>query len=417
MNLENLRKLFKESNEDLVIKNYPTLCKVLEVEVRDGSKNKKYHLREMERHFKFEQDGRKFIIKDIYEIQKEKVSERGLQGKFTNDLQDIFLRVLSQSERGELLFSKGMLFKQANLVNKNYAIAKRNIPKLSEITQVEEDVCYDFFNNTNDKMISYVETSLKRLRSRRLIIWEKVMVVAKYSTIKNQLGESILHIVEDGSGNWNAKATAYIQHRQATYEEKQAILKIEKETLKEMGFKDTQEAFLKGKWFEYKNNVNAILQERLNIKFHYEGYLITYNNEDIVKELSDDITIINSKNNVNANIVNTLKTNANTRHNNAIDRIKEIESNVSLLDIYSKSEIEEMHNKTNTTKRKKKVRFEVTQNDLMLSKDTFVDKHNKIVDVVIEQLAFDLREKLVEKPSKVKAKAKVEETFNEELPF
>lgn len=69
--------------------------------------------------------------------------------------------MLSQSERGELLFSKGMLFKQANLVNKNYAIAKRNIPKLSEITQVEEDVCYDFFNNTNDKMISYVETSLK----------------------------------------------------------------------------------------------------------------------------------------------------------------------------------------------------------------------------------------------------------------
>lgn len=415
MNLENLRKLFNESNENLVIKNYKELCKVLEVEPRDGSRNKKYHLREMERHFKFEQDGRKFIIKDIYTIQKENKRGRGMQGKFTNDLQDIFLRVLSQSEKGELLFSKGMLFKQANLVNKNYAIAKRNIPKLSEITQVEEDVCYDFFNNTNDKMISYVETALKRLRSRRLIVWEKVMVVAKYSTIKNQLGESILHIVEDENGNWNANATAYIQHRQATYEEKQAILKIEKETLKEMGFKDTQEAFLRGKWFEYKNNVNAILQERLNIKFHYEGYLITYNHEDIVKELSDDITIINSKNNVNANIVNTLKTNAKTRHNNAIDRIKEIESNVDLLDIYSKSEIEEMHNKANTTKRKKKVRFEVTQNDLMLSKDTFVDKHNKIVDVVIEQLAFDLREKLVEKPSKVKAK--VEETFNEELPF
>lgn len=415
MNLENLRKLFEENNRELVIKNYPTLCKVLEVEPKDGSKNKKYHLREMERHFKFEQDGRQFIIKDIYIIQKEKVSERGLQGKFTNDLQDIFLRVLSQSERGELLFSKGMLFKQANLVNKNYAIAKRNIPKLSEITQVEEDICYDFFNNTNDKMISYVETSLKRLRSRRLIVWEKVMVVAKYSTITNELGESILHIVEDEDGNWNAKATAYIQHRQATYEEKQAILKIEKETLKEMGFKDTQEAFLKGKWFEYKNNVNAILQERLNIKFSYEGYLITYNHEDIVKELSDDITIINSKNNVNANIVNTLKTNAKTRHNNAIDRIKEIESNVDLLDIYSKQEIEEMHNKANTTKRKKKVRFEVTQNDLMLSKDTFVDKHNKIVDVVIEQLAFDLRSELVEKPSKVKTK--VEETFNEELPF
>ena len=104
MNIENLKKLFTESDGELVVKNYKVFCEMLEIEPKKGN-SKKAHLKEFDRHFRYEKQGNKMIVREVYEMALNKIENRGANGKYTDDLQEILLRLLSQSTKGEVLFA------------------------------------------------------------------------------------------------------------------------------------------------------------------------------------------------------------------------------------------------------------------------------------------------------------------------
>lgn len=405
MNIENLRKLFKESNGELTVKNYPTLCSILGIEPKKG-KGKTLQQEDFKRYFNYEKSKQSFIIKEVYQMALEKETLRGAKGKFTDDLQDIMLYVLSQSSKGELLFSKNVLFKNLNMINENYTVARYNVPKLSEFIKVDKDTIYDFYNENNNKMIGYVETALKRLRSRRLIIWEKVMVVAKTIAEINELGETKLNFCNDTD---NASVKTYTKYRQATQDEKQIILRIEQDVLSHMGYKNVQQCYVAGMYNKYKNKVNSILQDKLNIKFHFDGYLITYNYDRILEELenikkSNNEDIIEyRKSAVNKNLLMAFGHNAITRHLNAKDKQKKIDENKTILDLHSIEELKKMGLKG----------YVMNTRDKVAIKDNFISDTNKIANTVISQLACDVTKELIKEPSKVTTK----ETENNGLPF
>lgn len=404
MNIENLRKLFKESNGELTVKNYPTLCSILEIEPKKG-KGKTLQQEDFKRYFNYEKSKQSFIIKEIYQIALEKENLRGAKGKFTDDLQDIMLYVLSQSATGELLFSKSVLFKNLNMVNENYTVARVNVPKLSELIKVDKDTIYDFYNENNNKMIGYIETALNRLRSRRLIIWEKVVVVAKAIAETNELGETKLNFYN----THDASVKTYIEHRQATQDEKQIILRVEQDILSNMGYKNVQQCYVAGMYNKYMNKVKSILQDKLNIKYHYNGYLITYNHDKIleelenIKKLNNENIIAYRKSVVNKNLLMTFGSNAITRHSNAKDKQNKIDENKTILDLHSTEELKKMGLKG----------YIMNTRDNVAIKDSFISDTNKIANTVISQSAFDITQKLREEPSKANTK----ETKSDDVPF
>src|SRR5699024_1381216 len=88
----------------------------------------------------------------------------------------------------------------------------------------------------------------------------------------------------------------------------------------EMGIDTIQKVFLLGKWKYFKQQVEDKLRENnTNIDYYYDTYTITFNNEDVknyVKKLSDN-SIKDIKNNINYNMIESIKKSTMRRHNKA----------------------------------------------------------------------------------------------------
>ena len=69
MNLSKIKELYEEKTlqgDELIIKNYKEMCKILNEE-ETGRDSKKSQIEEWSRYFDFTRDGQKYIINDIYD--------------------------------------------------------------------------------------------------------------------------------------------------------------------------------------------------------------------------------------------------------------------------------------------------------------------------------------------------------------
>ena len=298
------------------IKNYKELCNLLGVEVKTG-KSKQLQHKEFDRYFKYEKQGQKYIIKEIYREKKEKMDKRrnGNNTVFTDDFRNLMIYMLHKNRTESMLMSKGAMYKAMNLVNENYLIARSNIPKLSEIVELPQEAIYEFYDYNSSKLRDTLERNLKHCRSRSLLFYESVVAVAVYDTIVayNDLNKPIVDYKGELVHNID------VVYREATHEEKQIILKFENEVKEEMGLKDNQEIFLKKKWKYFKQEVeNKLKQANTNIKFYYEAYKLTWNNDKIDSEYK--LLNLNSsdlKTNLNNNMIESINKSTVKRHDKA----------------------------------------------------------------------------------------------------
>ena len=303
-----------------VIKNYKELCELLEIEAKkSGSNSHKAQQKDFNRYFEFEKQGHKYIITKIYENPKERIDNRmnGNNTVFSDDIEKLILNILASSKDDTVTIARGQLYKMLNMCNENYLLGRSNISKLSEIIELPKASIYEFYDNNSSKLRDTVERNLRRLRSRALITWKNTTTVAvtEIDIELNELGEPIYD-----------KRTKSIRHKVKTihrladkFEEK-LILKYEEETLKEMNLDTIQKVFLLGKWKYFKQQVEDKLRENnTNIDYYYDSYTITFNNDSVknyVKKLSyNDIQDI--KNNINHNMVESIKKSTMKRHDKA----------------------------------------------------------------------------------------------------
>ena len=306
-----------------IVKNYKELCEILNVEARkSGSNSHKAQLKDFNRYFEFEKQGHKYIIKNIYDKPKDKIDNRsnnigGNNTVFADDIEKLILNILASSKDDTVTIARGQLYKALSMCNENYLLGRSNISKLSEIIEIPKASIYEFYDNNSSKLRDTVERNLRRLRSRALITWKNTTTVAvtEIDIELNELGEPIYD-----------KRTKSIRHKVKTihrladkFEEK-LILKYEEETLKEMGIDTIQKVFLLGKWKYFKQQVENKLRENdTNIDYYYDSYTITFNNDSVknyVKRLSDN-DIQDIKNNINYNMVESIKKSTMRRHDKA----------------------------------------------------------------------------------------------------
>lgn len=375
MNVENL-------SEGQIVKNYRELCDILNIKVTTG-KSKQYQLKELENYCEYDKQGQKFIIKVVYDFKKIMIGAEG-NNMYGKDIQLLLVDLLNQSDSGELFISAGALLRKLDMINDNYMVARRNIPKLSELTEVSQENCYDFYSYTQTSLKGKLESALKGLRSKALIIWENATTVC----VKNPK----IQINEFGTIKVSRLAKRYdyvdveTTHRRATQWEKDLILECEDKIMTELCCLTLQEVYKRGKWNYFKDKVNKMIFDKANIEYYYSSYDIVYKPELISKALENNIfNVEETKDSLSCNIINSLIKGAETRYSNS--------------------------------KSKEMVGEELNSKDRVCMSDSYVSDTKKLTEVVINYKATDLRKELKKALIKDKNSTQMSFELNDDIPF
>ena len=295
MNIDNLKPGMK-------IPNYKALCEVIEEESK-SSDSKKSQLSILDQYVRYHKKGHTFIIDEIYAEPKTRIDLRsdGNRTIYGELIQSLVLDLLSQKDNnGSIYLSTNRLMRALEMINDNYAWGKLHMIKLSDIIDIGIEDIYDFYSNTYGSLQSALELSLDQLRRKSLIHWSKMISIYSLKLDENNMYEGI---------------------RMASDDEIKIILKAERYTLLRMGYNDKKSMFLHGKWQEFKDSVNKILQGEHGIAYYWNSYNIVCNqNNYILQELNSlKRKIIQST--LNSTIKERLYLNATNRHKKIKNRM------------------------------------------------------------------------------------------------
>ncbi|WP_425203640.1 hypothetical protein [Priestia megaterium] len=292
-------------SEGQIFKNYKELCKELEIPVK-SSNSKKAQFSELSRYCKFVKVGHSIHIHEVYDQIIDKIETRGRKNIYGDMVQLLIADILAKSEDHVVTLSRNSLLRTINMINKNYGFCIQHVKQLSKLTEIEEAVIYDFYNNSNNSLKQAIESALKNLEKRCVIWYERVMKVA------------LLH-----SSN----------HRLATDEEKTIIMEAKKETLKKLGYTEEDEVLIRKSkdYGKFKKGVEEIIKEKSDISYYYNAYKIgisqKYIKEErdkLIKLVMDDYKRITIQDKLNDTVVENFKSNAENRHDNAANSISKM---------------------------------------------------------------------------------------------
>lgn len=300
---------------------YKELCEVLKIDYKSG-KSKQLQLQDLERYFKYNKEGTKIIIDEIYKRPKTKIDNRkgGNNKVYTDDIEKLILNIIynqTQEDINKLTInlSTNQLLTTLNIVNNNYKEGRKNIAELSKHLKIDKEFIYEFFNVTSTELKKKLERGLNSMRKQFLIKYSKSINIHIEKVIieRNLVGDPLL----DDKGN--VLYTKIIEHREATDDEKKLILLTERKVLESMYLKDTQDAFVSGNWDRFKKKVAKELKKHTGIEYYYETYKIIYNSSDIIREFEKH-NIQEIKANLNSKVVESFKIGNLTRHENSKEK-------------------------------------------------------------------------------------------------
>lgn len=306
----------------MVVKNYPALCRLLNIDVRTGdSKNSQINwLRE---YVAFVQEGHKFLIKDVY-YDKEIKPRRGpggdnLDRTHIKYIESLLLHILSNSEQENMLVSKTVMLGKLGLINDNYGYSVGNPAKLSKYLDVDRLLIDDWRSSVNSTLVSAVDRALSSLESQSWIFWTKRMTVY----------EDYVEIRPDG------KRYKVQTSRIATDEEIKRVLSVERAILDEMNCENKGVIILLDRWNEFRAKVINELVATSNIKNYWDSYSLIYNLDNVkraankrgVMELKEE-ELLELKDSLASYIDERVLTNAERRHEHSIKAIGSIDHGV-----------------------------------------------------------------------------------------
>lgn len=311
----------------MVLKNYKHLCSVLCIEPRGkaGSNTRLAQIKEINRSIKYKklEGGNKLVILEIYNELKDKEDFRtkGNNSKYVENIEKIILYTLNKHNSNDaLILSRGRLLEVCNMINENYRVGKKNIDKISALTEIEAEYIYNFYSNSNAMLTKSITSALRSLRNRRLIDFYEIIMICE---------DVVIPIITE-QGEVEFTKTGTYRFREATDEERKKILKYEKEAMRMLNCRKVQDIVLKGKWKEYKQLSETMLRNMYNrnINYYYSAYKLLCNADDIKQEITL-LEVNDNKSNLNNKLSSSITKSTKTRHTKAINGglYNKIESN------------------------------------------------------------------------------------------
>jgi len=398
MNIEKL-KVFLETNN--TIANYKKLCEELDEKILTGNA-KLSQLKELERYFKFNKQGNKFVFTETYTIPKEKVDKRkdtkgnnNVYGKYIEQLVlDLLVQNYQTTKERKIYLSRDKMLRALDMVNDNYSFGKFNRIILSDYINADNDNVKEFYMLNNRNLYETVERAFKSLESKCLVSWKLVTTVACGLTEFNQ---NI--ILEDGTevnildfigGSEEDKiAISKETYTTASDEELDTILYAENKILEVMGLESKKDVFICDKYTEFNKKVCELLNKTSNIRYYYKSYDVIFH-EKVVQELEKISQWIleqevrqNIKVTLNGIISNKLVINAEERQNKAIEEGSKIFGKLNT-DKYSHIKLERR------------------------SEDNYIEDNKNIVNTVINYNKGDLKSQMIKVHYEKEKKSKEE---------
>lgn len=241
-----------------VIANYPAMCKVLGEEPRKG-KPQKRHIEGWKRFFKFEKDGHKYIILEIYETPEIKIDGRAFGNNSTYNshttilLLDYIYRsesIKQDEDKYVIEILTKTIINKVGLCNTNYDNEKfiKNLVSRETITQEDRAL---FYSRVGAKLHEVVKSTITNLVSTK-----------RLDSVKQ------IHKITDNG-----------ELRTATDDEEKNIEEAISFVLSEMEIFNIGEVFVKYKQKEFYKKMNDELQNRYGWDGVFKTNKITLNDD------------------------------------------------------------------------------------------------------------------------------------------
>lgn len=357
---------FKELLEvGQVFKNYKDLCLHLGEEIKDGN-SKKSQIRNWDCYFKTHKEGNKIIIDEIYDTSKQNKHHRGGANNviFGDIIELLILDLLTKEDNNVLIIGRTKLMNMIGMTNVNYKIGRNIIPKLSDYISSDIKVVQDFYKTNDSNFKSAIESSLKRLKNKRLIDYSTVTKIKEKDSYKFRL---------------------------ATEDELLSILVVEKRVLTTLDYRKIEDVRKSSDWYKFKNKCRELIQSITDIDYYFSAYKIIVDtafaeNEkiNIITSILNQTNIDESKNELNSIIMDNINKNAMKRHENAdnskLEEYKEIRKD--------KNYVEEINKLSNLLIN---INMKINIIDLLKTDDIYSDENEplesyKLTDDMIEYI-------------------------------
>lgn len=287
-------------------KNYKELCVALNQPTYGGNQKKK-QLEDFKRYFEYEKTGNKFYILDIYKNPKEKEHSYPHNSIYVQHIEIILLNFLSKQKGYQVDIPSQYLWLELGMINKDFIDMQYKKEELLEMhKQMRMFYIRDFYQRCRLKFIQIVDSALNSLCNQKLIVSTKIHKV-KYPNSFYAETETLI--------------------------EKVFILKAERETLDELGFKSVNEVYIHNKSKEYYAKRNEKLKKTLGCVEVYDCLNIVFDPERAKVEVEkykniDNDKIKSEKKDLNKKVISSIDKQAERIQNNKGINNKEVKEKI-----------------------------------------------------------------------------------------
>ena len=286
----NLEKQIGQLHVGQEFKNYPELCKALNLEP-DGGNKKKKQLKELQSYINYEVQDRKYIITEIYDIPKLPEERIASNAKYVDFVQHILLSYLSKQKEEVAYVTQQNLWTILGMVNEHYFPMREN---KEELLSLDENMdmfnINNFYQRSNLKFRDIIKSSIASLKRRKIIMCEETFRI--------------------GTGQQVSSTFESIEYHDASDAEKRYILRTQHDLLKKYGCKDEFELFFRKNKDNYYNELHEIFSKQKNWKNVFFCYKLIFDREVVTEEINEQEEIMQF-NNI---IIETLDTQADNNY-------------------------------------------------------------------------------------------------------
>lgn len=289
----------KVLEEGMVVRNYKTMCELLHEKYNKGN-SRKAQLKNWQRYFDYEKTRQKFIIVEIYPEPLPKVDERIHNGKsiYSKHIELLLLDYLSKQKGNMAKLTKKKLLAILGMINSNY---------MNEAYDLEDDMIDDiqldhFYQRSYKKLSRILNDALCSLKNRRLVNYKSKKVIK--ITERNELG------------------TTTDVLREATQDEENIIMEVEREVLMEMGYESIVQVYIFHQHKHFYKKVEKKLLDCYNIHYYYNQIDLWFYHEHIEQAKEKD-ELKMRKRMLNDEVVNYMNAQADRLLDKYQDKCKE----------------------------------------------------------------------------------------------
>ena len=279
----------KELEIGQVFKNYPELCKALDL-VPCAGKQKIQQMKKIQERYELEKQGRQYTIIGI----KEPTAEQcriATNAKYVNFVQNILLSYLLKQKEEVAYVTQQNLWTILGMVNEHYFPMRG---KKEDLLSLDKNMdmfnINNFYQRSNLKFRDIIKSSINSLKRRKVIMCEE--------TFRIGIGHRVSSTFES------------IEYHDASDAEKRYIIRTQHDLLKKYGCKDEFELFFKKNKDNYYKELNGIFLEKKGWRNVFFCYKLVFDREVVVEEINEQEEIEQ----FNTIIVETLDTQADNNY-------------------------------------------------------------------------------------------------------